>query len=250
MEEGQWRTARRLVREAGRVVALTGAGISAESGVPTFRDAGGLWRSYRPEELATPEALARDPRTVLEWYAWRRSMLAECRPNAGHRALARFFLRRGEPGLVTQNVDGLHTRAAREEAGTGAADAALPIELHGAVRRDRCDGCGVRSPAEPLGDALPLCGGCGGLRRPDVVLFGEPLDAGVLDRARVLAERADVCLVIGTSAVVYPAAALPLATLQAGGRIVEVNPQRTALTDAAAAAVQGEAGTVLPALLD
>ena len=98
MEEGQWRTARRLVREARRVIALTGAGISAESGVPTFRDAGGLWRSYRPEELATPEALARDPRTVLEWYAWRRSALAACRPNAGHRALARFFLRRGAAG--------------------------------------------------------------------------------------------------------------------------------------------------------
>ena len=250
MEEGQWRAARRLVREARRVVALTGAGISAESGVPTFRDAGGLWRSYRPEELATPEALARDPRTVLEWYEWRRAMLADCRPNAGHRALARFFLRRGESGLVTQNVDGLHTRAALEEAGAGAADAALPIELHGAVGRDRCDGCGARSPAEPLGDDLPRCGGCGGLRRPDVVLFGESLDAAVLDRARVLAERADLCLVIGTSAVVYPAAALPLATLQAGGHIVEVNPQRTPLTDAAAAALRGEAGTALPALLD
>ncbi|WP_425154553.1 NAD-dependent deacylase [Candidatus Palauibacter sp.] len=250
MEEGQWRTARGLVRQARRVIALTGAGISAESGVPTFRDAGGLWRSYRPEELATPEALARDPRTVLEWYAWRRSALAGCRPNAGHRALARFFLRRGAAGLVTQNVDGLHTRAALEEAGDVSADPALPIELHGAVGRDRCDGCGTRFPAEPLGDALPRCGRCGGLRRPDVVLFGEPLDAEVLDRARELAEQADLCLVIGTSAVVYPAAALPLATLETGGHIVEVNVRRTALTDAATAAVRGEAGTVLPALLD
>ena len=250
MEEGQWRTARGLVRQARRVIALTGAGISAESGVPTFRDAGGLWRSYRPEELATPEALARDPRTVLEWYAWRRSALAGCRPNAGHRALARFFLRRGAAGLVTQNVDGLHTRAALEEAVDVSADPALPIELHGAVGRDRCDGCGTRFRAEPLGDALPRCGRCGGLRRPDVVLFGEPLDAEVLDRARELAEQADLCLVIGTSAVVYPAAALPLATLETGGHIVEVNVRRTALTDAATAAVRGEAGTVLPALLD
>ncbi|WP_419164731.1 SIR2 family NAD-dependent protein deacylase [Candidatus Palauibacter sp.] len=250
MEEGQWRTARRLVREARRVIALTGAGISAESGVPTFRDAGGLWRSYRPEELATPEALARDPRTVLEWYAWRRSALAGCRPNAGHRALARFFLRRSEAGLITQNVDGLHTRAAIEAAGDASADPALPIELHGAVGRDRCDGCGTRFPAEALGDALPRCGACGGLRRPDIVLFGEPLDAEVLGRARELAERADLCLVIGTSAVVYPAAALPLATLEDGGHIVEVNVRRTALTDAATAAVRGEAGTVLPALLD
>ena len=250
MEVGQWQTARRLVREARRVVALTGAGISAESGVPTFRDADGLWKSYRPEELATPEALARDPRTVLEWYAWRRARLADCRPNAGHRALARFFLRRGVAGIVTQNVDGLHTRAALEEAGETPATAALPIELHGAVVRDRCDGCGRRWPAEPLGATLPRCGDCGGLRRPDVVLFGETLDEGLLDRARHRAERADLCLVIGTSAVVYPAAALPLATLRAGGAIMEVNPRRTELTGAAAVALRGEAGTVLPALLD
>ncbi|WP_419859424.1 SIR2 family NAD-dependent protein deacylase [Candidatus Palauibacter sp.] len=250
MEQGQWRQARRLVREARRVVALTGAGISAESGVPTFRDAGGLWKSHRPEELATPEALARDPRTVLEWYAWRRSALAGCRPNEGHRALARFFLRRGEAGLVTQNVDGLHTRAALEEAGEDPAEAALPLELHGAVGRDRCESCEARWPAEPLGETLPRCSACGGLRRPDVVLFGETLDPDLLDRARRLAERADLCLVVGTSAVVYPAAALPLATRGAGGHIVEVNVQRTALTEVATLALLGEAGTVLPALLD
>lgn len=238
------------MREARRVVALTGAGISAESGVPTFRDAGGLWKSYRPEELATPEALTRDPRTVLEWYAWRRSALADCRPNEGHRALARFFLRRGEAGLVTQNVDGLHTRAALEEAGEDPAEAALPLELHGAVGRDRCQSCAARWPAEPLGETLPRCSGCGGLRRPDVVLFGETLDPDLLDRARRLAERADLCLVVGTSAVVYPAAALPLATREAGGLIVEVNVRRTALTEVAAVALRGEAGTVLPALLD
>ena len=238
------------MREARRVVALTGAGISAESGVPTFRDAGGLWKSHRPEELATPEALARDPGTVLEWYAWRRSVLAGCRPNEGHRALARFFLRRGEAGLVTQNVDGLHTRAALEEAGEDPAEAALPLELHGAVGRDRCESCEARWPAEPLGETLPRCSACGGLRRPDVVLFGETLDPDLLDRARRLAERADLCLVVGTSAVVYPAAALPLATRGAGGHIVEVNVQRTALTEVATLALLGEAGTVLPALLD
>lgn len=238
------------MREARRVVALTGAGISAESGVPTFRDAGGLWKSHRPEELATPEALARDPRTVLEWYAWRRSALAGCRPNEGHRALARFFLRRGEAGLVTQNVDGLHTRAALGEAGEGSAKSALPLELHGAVDRDRCDSCEARWPAEPLGETLPRCSACGGLRRPDVVLFGEALDPDLLDRARRLAERADLCLVVGTSAVVYPAAALPLATREAGGLIMEVNVRRTALTEVAAVALRGEAGTILPALLD
>lgn len=243
------RDARAMVRDARRVVALTGAGISAESGVPTFRDKGGLWRTYRPEELATPEALARDPRTVWEWYEHRRSFLATCEPNPAHRALARFFLRRGLAGLVTQNVDGLHTRAAREEAEHRAPDAALPIELHGAIARDRCNRCGVGAPGEPLGDALPRCAHCGGMRRPDVVLFGEALDGASLARAQSMATRADLCLVIGTTAEVYPAAAIPWTTLHAGGRVIEVNTQTTSLTSTASIALQGKAGEVLPAVL-
>ena len=231
------------------MVALTGAGISAESGVPTFRDAGGLWRSYRPEELATIGAFERDPRTVWEWYAWRRSFVGECEPNDGHRALARFFLGRGEEGIVTQNVDGLHTRAALEAAGDGSPDPALPIEIHGAIARDLCNRCGLRAEAEPLGDSLPRCAACGGLRRPDVVLFGEMLDSDLLARAHSLAERADLCLVIGTSAVVYPAAGIPLATLHGGGSIIEVNTEATELTGAATVALRGAGGVVLPALL-
>ncbi len=249
MTPSELKSARRVVAEARRVVVLTGAGISAESGVPTFRGDGGLWRNYRPEDLATIEAFNRDPGTVWEWYAWRRSFLSTCEPNDGHRALARFFLRRGTAGLVTQNVDGLHTRAAREEAGEGSPDAALPVEIHGAIARDRCNDCGGRAEAEPLGDSLPRCDRCGGLRRPDVVLFGEMLDPAVLERAQSMAERADLCLVVGTSAVVYPAAAIPLATLHAGGRIIEVNVEATPLTDAAAVALRGAAGEVLPALL-
>ncbi len=234
--------------------------------MPTFRDTGGLWRNYRPEELATIAAFERDPRTVWEWYEWRRSFLATCKPNEGHRALARFFLRQGEEGIVTQNVDGLHTRAAIEEARDGQAGAALPIEIHGAIARDRCNDCGRRAEAEPLaardeapgatgageappGDALPRCADCGGLRRPDVVLFGEMLDGALLERARTMAARADLCLVIGTSAVVYPAAGIPLSTLHGGGRIIEVNPQATDLTGVAAAALRGAAGEVLPELL-
>ena len=249
MTPSELKSARRVVAEARRVVALTGAGISAESGVPTFRGDGGLWRNYRPEDLATIEAFTRDPETVWEWYTWRRSFLSTCEPNDGHRALARFFLRRGEAGLVTQNVDGLHTRAALEEAGDGTPDAALPVEMHGAIARDRCNDCGARAEAEPLGDSLPRCDECGGLRRPDVVLFGEMLDPVVLERAQSMAERADLCLVVGTSAVVYPAAAIPLATLHAGGRIIEVNVEATPLTDAATVALRGAAGEVLPALL-
>ena len=249
-QEAELIRARGLVAEAGRVVALTGAGISAESGVPTFRDAGGLWRNHRPEELATIGAFERDPRTVWEWYEWRRGFLSTCEPNEGHRALARFFLGRGTAGIVTQNVDGLHTRAAVEAAGDGPPGAALPIEIHGAIARDRCNECGLRAEAEPLdAGSLPCCAECGGLRRPDVVLFGEMLDGALLERAHAMAARADLCLVVGTSAVVYPAAAIPLATLHAGGRIIEVNPQATDLTSAAAAALRGEAGAVLPELL-
>ena len=218
--------------------------------MPTFRDAGGLWRNYRPEELATIEAFERDPRTVWEWYAHRRGVLAACEPNPAHRALARFFLRRGTAGLITQNVDGLHARAAREEAGDRPPDPALPIELHGMIARDRCNVCGARAPGEPLGDALPRCARCGGLRRPDVVLFGEPLDADTIESARAMAARADLCLVVGTGAEVYPAAAIPWTTLHAGGRVIEVNTQATSLTDAASASVRGKAGEVLPALLE
>jgi NAD-dependent deacetylase len=135
--------ARALLAEAARVVVLTGAGISAESGVPTFRGPDGHWRGRRPEELATPEAFRRDPRAVWEWYAWRRERIADCRPNAGHLALARLALARDGVTLVTQNVDGLHHLAAREVAGEGAPDAALPLELHGAIFRVRCTGCGA-----------------------------------------------------------------------------------------------------------
>ena len=242
--------ARAMVRAARRVVALTGAGISAESGVPTFRDKGGLWRTHRPEDLATPEALARDPHTVWEWYDHRRSFLATCEPNPAHRALARFFLRRGTAGLITQNVDGLHTRAALEEAGDRAPDPALPVELHGMIARDRCNVCGRRAPGEPLGDTLPRCADCGGLRRPDVVLFGEALDGATLASARSMAARADLCLVIGTTAEVYPAAAIPWTILHSGGHVIEVNTQATSLTRAASVAVHGTAGGVLPALLE
>ncbi len=242
--------ARRLVRDAGRVVALTGAGVSAESGVPTFRAADGLWRDRRPKDLATPQAFARDPRTAWAWYDWRRSVLAGCVPNPGHRALARFFLGRGAVGLVTQNVDGLHTRAALEEAGESSADAAFPVELHGTLERDRCSLCAARFPAEPLTDSVPLCTSCGGMRRPDVVLFGEALDGDALGRAHALAERADLCLAVGTSAAVHPAAAVPLVTLNAGGALVEVNLEDTPLTRSATVALRGSAGETLPALLD
>lgn len=237
------------------MVVLTGAGISAESGVPTFRGSQGLWKSHRPEDLATPEAFARDPRTVWQWYAWRRSVIAGCEPNAAHLALARLALSRGGVTLVTQNVDGLHHRAAERVADEPeGARGAYPLEVHGAMHRDRCSECGRTSPGVAIVDttsveALPCCGACGGMLRPDVVWFGEPLDMDVLGAAFAAARGADVCLVVGTSSVVYPAAAIPEIALGAGAAVVEVNPEPTPLSRHATATLRGAAGAVLPGLL-
>lgn len=251
--------ARTLLCEARRVVVVTGAGISAESGVPTFRGEAGLWKTYRPEDLATPEAFRRDPRLVWEWYAWRRGLMAACRPNDGHRALARFALdARRDVTLVTQNVDALHQEAARDAARAaglgGEGGRALPLTLHGSIFRDRCSRCGVRAEAGAAVDAssedtLPRCGRCDGLLRPDVVWYGEALDLPTLQRAFEAAEAADVCLAVGTSGVVHPAASIPVATVRAGGALVEVDPAETALTRWATVSVRGGAAQVLPGLL-
>ena len=248
------RRAAAILAEAERVVVLTGAGVSAESGVPTFRGEVGLWKRYRPEELATPEAFARDPRLVWEWYDWRRAKIASCRPNAAHRALARWALARSGVRLVTQNVDGLHTVAARAEAGGGGPDPALPLELHGSLFRVRCTACGDRIEHRDRIETgeesdLPRCTQCDGLLRPDVVWFGESLDAAVLDAAFRAAAGADACLVVGTSAVVHPAASLPLETHAAGGRVVEVNPEPTPLTTRAEVSVRAPAGAAVPGIL-
>jgi NAD-dependent deacetylase len=247
--------ARALLGDAERIVVLTGAGVSAESGVPTFRGAGGLWRSHRPEDLATPRAFARDPGLVWEWYAWRRAFISECAPNEAHLALARLALSHGSTTLVTQNVDGLHHRAADAVAGTDRdASAGYPLELHGAIHRDRCSGCGRLSPGRTDVDAsshetLPRCGACGSLLRPDVVWFGEALDPDVIGASFAAARDADVCLVVGTSAVVHPAASVPEATLEAGGAVLEINPESTPLTSVATVSLRGLAGALVGAVL-
>ncbi len=247
--------ARALIAEAKRIVVLTGAGISAESGVPTFRGPGGLWKSFRPEELATPEAFARNPCLVWEWYAWRRSLVAECQPNAGHVALARLALELpGRTTIVTQNVDGLHHRAARAVAGRADSAPAYPLEVHGAIHRDRCSGCGRVSDGvtdvDPTSvETLPACVKCGAMLRPDVVWFGEALDPAVIGAAFDAARVADLCLVVGTSALVYPAASVPEVTLQAGGAIIEVNLEATSLSRLARVSLRGEAGKLVPTLV-
>ena len=245
--------ARTLIENAATGVVLTGAGVSAESGVPTFRGAGGLWKQFRPEDLATPQAFARDPRLVWEWYAWRRTLVAACAPNAAHRALAEWAIRRGTVTIVTQNVDGLHTRAARDAAPTGDPTPALPVEVHGSLLRDRCSGCDARTEALPVDPSslatLPRCARCGAMLRPDVVWFGEMLDEAVLATADAAAATADVCLVVGTSALVHPAASLPMRTRESGGAIIEVNPEETPLTRAAAVSIRGSAAEIVPALV-
>ena len=257
--------ARGYLADARTVLVLTGAGVSAESGVPTFRGAGGLWKSHRAEELATPAAFARDPRLVWEWYAWRRAIVVGCRPNAAHQALAELAARRPGTTIATQNVDGLHGRAAAELRATVEAlashggapappPAAAPIELHGSLFRVRCTLCAHAEPHHEPIDAssratLPRCGVCGALLRPGVVWFGEALEAPVLAAAMRAAERADVCLVVGTSAVVQPAASLAAITREAGGRVIEVNPAETPISAIADEVLRGAAGEVVPGIV-
>jgi NAD-dependent deacetylase len=220
------------------LVALTGAGISAESGVPTFRGEEGLWRNYSPQELATPGAFRRDPTLVWTWYAWRRELISACQPNAAHDTLA--DMERALPNftLITQNVDGLHHAAGSQNV----------LELHGNIWRQRCTRCGHRTEdhSVPLPDIPPRCPACDGLMRPDVVWFGEPLPREVVDAAWTAAARCRTMLVIGTSAVVEPAASLPLVALRNEARLMEINPEETPLSKHAHDVRREPAGEALP----
>ncbi|MBM3851722.1 MAG: NAD-dependent deacylase [Verrucomicrobia bacterium] len=229
------------LRRARRVAVLTGAGVSAESGVPTFRDAQtGLWARFRPEELATPRAFRLDPRRVWEWYAWRRELVARAEPNAAHRALVAMEARQPEFTLITQNVDGLHTRAGSRNV----------IELHGNLHRTKCfDEDVAVSEWTDTGDVPPRCPRCGGLLRPDVVWFEENLPVEALARAMECSAACDVFLSVGTATVVYPAAELPLRARAGGARLVEINPSPTPISAQAHHVLRGPAGEVLPELL-
>jgi NAD-dependent deacetylase len=244
-------SARAWLRSARGIYILTGAGVSAESGVPTFRDAlEGEWAKHRPEDLATPEAFRRDPAHVWAWYALRQARALVCAPNPGHLAIARIQASRPDVTVVTQNVDGLHRRALAAVAPGLSLEI---LEIHGSLFQTRCVDCSetIEQP-EPvdLSRGLPRCGPCGGLLRPAVVWFGEPLPELLLQRAFERAGEAEVCVVAGTSALVHPAAALPLETRRSGGRILEVNPDPTPLSRFADLRFPGPAGIGLPALLD
>jgi NAD-dependent deacetylase len=229
------------LRHASRITVLTGAGVSAASGVPTFRGEQGLWRTHRAEDLATPRAFSADPRLVWEWYDWRRTLIAKCRPNAAHEALARLSQRDGFT-LITQNVDGLH-----EKAGTRNV-----LRLHGSIWQLQCaDGCGVRPWEDrtiPLQPLPPRCPGCGGYARPAVVWFGENLDAVIFQRC-IAALACDVFLSIGTSSVVYPAAGLIEEAQARGAFTAEINPVTTAHGAHVDLAIAMPAEDVLPRLV-
>ena len=221
------------------VVVLTGAGVSAESGVPTFRGAEGLWRKYRAEELATPQAFRHDPQLVWEWYDWRRGLIGGCQPNAAHRTLAEMESHLDNFLLVTQNVDGLHQMAGSSRI----------VELHGNLWRMRCSaGCrpAWEERASPLPVTPPHCPSCGSLARPDVVWFGEPLPTAALEAAAQAARHCQVMLVVGTSAVVQPAASLPRIARDSGAFVVEINPQPTALSEIANQVIRKPAALALP----
>jgi NAD-dependent deacetylase len=230
-----------LLRRADRVAVLTGAGVSAESGVPTFRGAGGLWEGQRVEDVATPGAFARDPSLVWRFYNARRAGLRTVQPNPGHRALVDMEDRWGSERftLVTQNVDGLHRAAGSRHV----------LEVHGTLSRVRCTTCPRVEDRglEELPD-LPRCD-CGGLLRPDIVWFGEYLPEDVWRQAAVAAATCDCFLVVGTSAVVYPAAGLSDAARRAGAAIIEVNLEATAASDGGAVGLYGPSGVVLPRLV-
>ena len=229
------------LRTARALVVVTGSGVSAASGVPTFRGDHGLWRNYRVEDLSTPEAFAHDPKTVWEWYDWRRALLADCRPNAAHDVLARWSARQGFT-LITQNVDGLHERA-----GT-----ANIIRFHGSIWDLQCAvGCGAprwEDRTAPLPALPPACPACGGLARPGVIWFGETIDLDVLQRSSKAAAGADVFLSIGTSSQVYPAAGLLHQAHRAGAFTAEINPGATGASSAVDLAIAAPAEDALPML--
>lgn len=230
-----------LLAAATRPVGFTGAGVSAESGIPTFRGAGGLWEQFRIEDVATPEAFERNPRMVWEFYNLRRRAVFQAQPNAAHTAFARLEEIFPAFVLITQNVDRLHQRAGSRRV----------IELHGNLCETRCTNCGRvddKSGVE-LGD-LPRCEACGGLLRPAVVWFGEPLPPGAWAQAEEAANRADCMIVVGTSAQVYPAAGLVAMAKRHGAAILEINLEPTPVTPLADVSIFGRAAEILPAVVD
>jgi len=231
------------LRSATRLTVLTGAGVSAASGVPTFRGKEGLWRSYSPQDLATPGAFQRDPKLVWEWYNWRRELISKCRPNPAHEVLALWSMRYPAFTLITQNVDGLHEKAGTENV----------IRFHGSIWEVSCwNHCKSSPPrwtdmAVPISHIPPPCPYCGGLIRPGVVWFGEDIDPDVLQKSQEALD-CDIFMTVGTAAQVYPAAGLAERASRKGALTVEINPDATPVSGIVDVSIQGPAEIVLPEL--
>lgn len=227
-----------FLRKAKKVSVLTGAGISAESGIPTFRGEDGLWNKYRAEELATPQAFAKDPVLVWEWYNWRREIIGKAKPNKGHITIAKWENLFPSFWVITQNIDGLHRLAGSRNI----------VELHGNIWKVRCtrEGTIKENRDIPLKEIPPKCEDCGAILRPHVVWFGESLAREDIDMAEEISLSSEIMFVIGTSSVVYPAASLPFLTKRRGGIIVEINLAETPLTSYSDFFFKGKAGEVLP----
>jgi NAD-dependent deacetylase len=230
---------REKLKKARSVCALTGAGVSAESGVPTFRGAQGLWAQYRPEDLACMEAFQRDPQLVWSWYQYRRNIIKKVNPNPGHVALVEMEKRLPVFTLITQNVDNLHRRAGQETV----------LELHGNIELNFCVDCKKDfGPSDE--EAIPRCVGCGGYVRPGVVWFGESLPHAIFEQASRAASRCDVFFSVGTSALVYPAASLPMIARDQGAYVVEINPEETPLSSMMDEVLLGRSGEILPRITE
>lgn len=229
-----------LLSKETKVVVLTGAGISAESGVPTFRGENGLWKKFRPEELATFDAFMANPQLVWEWYEYRRKIIEEIKPNPGHLALVEFQNYFEKFDLITQNVDGFHHQAGSRNV----------VELHGNIRRNKCIGCGAQyeSLEKTIPGIPPKCA-CGGNIRPDVVWFGEMLPPDALNYAFQVSAACDLFFSVGTSAVVHPAASLPLLAKRNGAYVVEVNIEPTEISHLMDESLFGKAGEIMPLLV-
>ena len=227
-----------VLQEASSVAILTGAGISAESGIPTFRGEEGLWKKYRPEELATPTAFSQNPKLVWEWYDWRRGIIGQKEPNPGHKVIARWEETFPTVSLITQNIDGLHQKAGSKNI----------WELHGNIWKLRCteEGTITENYETPLKEIPPLCPNCGALLRPHVVWFGESLSPTILQKSIQLSSECDVMFVIGTSTVVQPAASLPFEASEAGAKLVEINLDPTPLSLYSDFSIRGKSGEILP----
>ena len=230
-----------ITSNCNRIVVLTGAGISAESGVPTFRGKEGLWGKFRPEELATMDAFMANPEIVWEWYNWRRDLMGKVEPNQGHHAITKLEKLADRFTLITQNVDGLHQIAKTKNI----------LELHGNIYRNKCVRCNkiVEDHIEINPEDIPICQHCEEKIRPDIVWFGEMLDKDIIEQAFSDSEKADIFFSVGTSAIVHPAASLPIAAKQSGAILVEINMEDTALTSYADYFIQGKSGEILPEIV-